>query len=515
MGDDNAAETEAVLPAGESRDQPPRSEPADQGGLNGRLAFAIAAGAFGSAFQHGYNTGVLNAPQALIMAWVQKCENPNATLPITRPPFEITDGEPGEVLCEMSETEVTLIWAWIVAIFCVGGMIGGSIVGVVAGRLGRKGGLLLNNVLVLLAGLSMISAKYLNSYELIIIGRFLIGVNSGLNAGLAPMYLSEISPTSLRGAVGTVYQLIITISILLSQVLGMKNILGNEAGWPWLLGLTVVPGILQVIFLPFCPESPKFLLLDRDDQERSNSALTWLRGRIDVHEEMDEMRVEQESMKLVPKVTLLEMVKNSSLRQPLIIAVMMMLAQQLSGINAAIFFSTSIFLSAGLDESASQSATLAMGGMNVAMTVISLIMIEKAGRKTLMITGLCVMFITTTLLLICLVVAKSVPWLSYVSIVMVIGFVVGFATGPGSIPWFFVTELFNQSGRPIATSIAVAVNWSANFLVGLGFAPLQLAIGPYVFIIFIIIQFFFIAYVWFKVPETKNRTIEEITALFR
>lgn len=106
-------------------------------GLNGRLAFAIAAGAFGSAFQHGYNTGVLNAPQALIMAWVQKCENPNETLPTTRPPFEVTDGEPGEVLCQMSETEVTLIWAWIVAIFCVGGMIGGSIVGVVAGRLGR------------------------------------------------------------------------------------------------------------------------------------------------------------------------------------------------------------------------------------------------------------------------------------------------------------------------------------------------------------------------------------------
>ena len=105
--------------------------------------------------------------------------------------------------------------------------------------------------------------------------------------------------------------------------------------------------------------------------------------------------------------------------------------------------------------------------------------------------------------------------MSYVAIIAVIMFVVGFATGPGSIPWFFVTELFAQSGRPTATSIAVTVNWSANFLVGLGFAPLQQVMGAYVFVIFMIIQLFFIVYVYFVVPETKNRTTEEITAIFR
>ena len=111
----------------------------------------------------------------------------------------------------------------------------------------RKGGLLLNNILVAIAGACLLGAKYLDSYHILIAGRLLIGINSGLNAGLAPMYLSEVSPTSLRGAVGTVYQLIITISILLSQVLGMNNMLGNEDGWPFLLGLTVIPGIIQVL----------------------------------------------------------------------------------------------------------------------------------------------------------------------------------------------------------------------------------------------------------------------------
>merc|ERR1712117_529087 len=335
------------------------------------------------------------------------------------------------------------------------------------------------------------------------------------NAGLAPMYLAEISPTSLRGALGTVYQLIITMSILLSQVLGMGSLLGTPDGWPWLLAMTAVPAIFQIATLPFCPESPKYLLLDKDDEHGAEEALQWLRGTIEVHDEMDEMKQEQESMKLVPKVTLKEMLVNSSLRKPLIIAMMMMLAQQLSGINCAIFYSTNIFKEAGLNPTQSQSATLGMGAMNVAMTFVSLALIEKAGRKVLMLSGLSLMIGMTILLLASLLTFTTVPAMSYVAVVAVITFVVGFATGPGSIPWFFVTELFAQSGRPTATSIAVVVNWTANFLVGLGFAPLQEVMGAYVFVIFMIIQLFFIVYVYFVVPETKNRTTEEITAIFR
>jgi len=475
-------------------------------GLNPRIAFAIAAGAIGSSFQHGYNTGVLNAPQGVMTEWLklQICDDTSEL-----------DEEAAASSAATCHRDATLIWSWIVAIFCIGGMMGGSLVGVVSSRLGRKGGLLLNNVLVVVATLLMGLAKTANSFQMLIAGRLVIGINSGLNAGLAPMYLAEISPVALRGALGTVYQLIITLSILISQVLGMNNVLGTEEGWPWLLALTAVPAILQLATLPFCPESPKYLLLDKDDEMAANSALSWLRGTIEVHDEMDEMKQEQESMKLVPKVTLKEMLTNGSLRQPLIIAMMMMLAQQLSGINCAIFYSTEIFKNAGLDAQDSQSATLGMGSMNVLMTFVSLVLIEKAGRKTLMVIGLSVMFLMTTLLLSALLTFTSVPAMSYVAIVSVILFVVGFATGPGSIPWFFVTELFAQSGRPTATSIAVTVNWSANFLVGLGFAPLQEVMGAYVFVIFMVIQLFFIVYVAFVVPETKNRTTEEITAQFR
>ena len=126
-----------------------------------------------------------------------------------------------------------------------------------------------------IGGVFLFAAKYANSWEILAVGRLIIGVNAGLNAGISPMYLSEISPTALRGAVGTVYQLIITISILISQVLGMNNVLGNEAGWPFLLGLTIIPGILQLITLPFCPESPKYLLLEKNNSEDATKALEW------------------------------------------------------------------------------------------------------------------------------------------------------------------------------------------------------------------------------------------------
>ncbi|XP_054001949.1 solute carrier family 2, facilitated glucose transporter member 1-like isoform X6 [Hylaeus anthracinus] len=465
-------------------------------GLNGRLAFAIAAAALGSSFQHGYNTGVVNAPQQLIENWISELK-------------ENRTGRPTQ------QSEVTIIWAIAVSIFCVGGMIGGSLVGWVADRFGRKGGLLLNNILVLLTVIFEGSAKAAKSYEMIVIGRFIIGINAGLNAGLAPMYLAEISPIHLRGAVGTVYQLVITMSILVSQVLGLEQILGTDEYWPLLLCLTIVPAIFQVATLPLCPESPKYLLVTKGKDMEAQRGLTWLRGTIEVHDEMEQMRAEYESMKLVPKVTLKELFVNSALRIPLIIALMVMFAQQLSGINAVMFFSTKIFMMAQLDKFAAQIATMIVGTVNVLMTFVSLILVEKAGRKQLLLVGFSGLFIATVLLTICLAFAASSSAAAYFSILLVVMFVALFATGPGSIPWFLVSELFNQSARPAATSVAIAVNWTANFIVSIGFLPLQEALGAYVFIIFAALQAFFICFIYKKVPETKNKTIEEISSLFR
>ncbi|GLV38604.1 Glucose transporter 1 [Carabus blaptoides fortunei] len=466
--------------------------------FNLRLVFAIAAAALSSAFQHGYNTGVVNAPQQLIKDWISDIELNRTDV---RPP----------------ETRVTLIWSIAVSIFCAGGMIGGAITGLIADRFGRKGGLLLNNANVIVATIFEGAAKSAGSYEMLIVGRFIIGINCGLNAGLVPMYLAEISPLNLRGAVGTVYQLVITISILVSQILGLESVLGTQTQWPVLLAIAVVPALLQLATLPLCPESPKYLLLTRGQELEAQRALSWLRGSIEVHDEMEEMRSEYESMKLVPKVTLRELITNNALRIPLIISLAIMVAQQLSGINAVIFYSTEIFKTAKLTETTAQYATLGIGVINVFMTVVSLVLVEKCGRRSLLFVGFLGMCIDTVLLTITLMYAGNPEslWVSYLAIVLVLIFIVMFATGPGSIPWFLVSELFSQSARPAATSLAVAVNWTANFMVGLGFLPLQEVMGPYVFIIFAILQALTVLFIWKKVPETKNKTMEEISSMFR
>ncbi|XP_066251238.1 solute carrier family 2, facilitated glucose transporter member 3-like isoform X1 [Euwallacea similis] len=466
-----------------------------QSGFNGRLAFAIAASALGSSFQHGYNTGVLNNPQKIIEAWINNTMVGRGQVP--------------------SQESITLVFSLMVAIFCVGGMIGGAITGFVAERFGRKNGLLLNNILVLLAVIAMSSAKAAASYELIILGRFLIGINSGLNAGLAPMYLAEISPVNLRGAVGTVYQLVITISILIAQIVSLKSVLGTAEHWPTLLALTIIPAIFQLATLPFCPESPKYLLLSRGLELRSQKALSWLRGTLDVHEEMDGMRAEADAMKLVPKVTIRELISNSALRIPLVISLTVMIAQQLSGINAVMFFSSQIFQMAGLNDENATYATLGMGGINVLMTIVSLFLVEKAGRKTLLLIGFGGMAIDTALLTISMLFADKSRAAGIICVILVLVYVIMFASGPGSIPWFLVSELFNQAARPTASALAVCLNWTANFLVGLAFLPLAVALGPYVFIIFVALQLLFLLFIYKKVPETKNKSLEEIAAMFR
>lgn len=466
-------------------------------GFNGKLVFAITAAALGSSFQHGYNTGVLNNPQQLIETWMS----------------DVIANRTGE---EPPKATITMIWSIAVAIFCVGGMIGGVLTGTIADRFGRKGGLLWNNILVILAVILESAARDARSYEMIIAGRFVIGINSGLNAGLAPMYLAEISPVHLRGAVGTVYQLVITISILIAQVLGLGNILGTEDGWPLLLGITLIPALFQLGTLPFCPETPKYLLVTQGEDELAQESLRWFRGdAISVQEEVDEMRAEYEASKTVPKVTMKELINNAALRIPLIIALTIMVAQQLSGINAVMFYSTKIFKMAGLTEESAGYATMGMGSINVLMTIVSLILVEKAGRKTLLLVGFVGMTIDTALLTIAMLFANSSVIISYICIILVFVFVIMFATGPGSIPWFLVNELFNQSARPAAASLAVAINWAANFLVGLGFLPLQEVLGPYVFIIFVVILFLNSIFIYKKVPETKNKTIEEISVMFR
>ncbi|XP_041944481.1 solute carrier family 2, facilitated glucose transporter member 1 [Alosa sapidissima] len=467
----------------------------DSGGKQVTLQLLLAVGtAVIGSLQFGYNTGVINAPELIIKAFYNETWFDRYETPIT-------------------ETNLITLWSVSVSMFSVGGIFGSFSVGVFVNRFGRRNSMFMANVLAFISAALMGFSKLAASWEMLIIGRFVVGLYSGLSTGFVPMYVGEVSPTALRGALGTLHQLGIVTGILIAQVFGMESIMGNAAFWPLLLGFTVVPAVAQCCLLPFCPESPRFLLINRNEENKAKNVLKKLRGTSDVSADMQEMKEESRQMMREKKVTIPELFRSPLYRQPMIIAIMLQLSQQLSGINAVFYYSTSIFKKAGVSQPV--YATIGAGVVNTAFTVVSLFVVERAGRRSLHMLGLIGMAGSAVLMTIALALLNKLKWMSYVSIVAIFGFVAFFEIGPGPIPWFIVAELFSQGPRPSAMAVAGFCNWTANFIVGMGFQYVEAVCGPYVFVIFTILLLFFFVFTYFKVPETKGRTFDEISAGFR
>lgn len=464
-------------------------------GLTLFLSYAILAAVLGM-LQFGYNTGVINAPEVNIENFMK----------------DVYKDRYGE---DISDDYVKRLYSVAVSIFAIGGMLGGFSGGIIANRFGRKGGLLLNNVLGIVGGCLMGFTKMAHSYEMLFFGRFIIGVNCGLNTSLVPMYISEIAPLNLRGGLGTVNQLAVTVGLLVSQVLGIEQILGTDEGWPVLLLLAICPAILQLLLLPVCPESPRYLLITKQWEEEARKALRRLRASNQVEEDIEEMRAEERAQQAESRISMTELICSPTLRAPLIIGVVMQLSQQLSGINAVFYYSTNLYTSSGLTEESAKFATIGIGSIMVVMTLVSIPLMDRTGRRTLHLYGLGGMFIFSIFITISFLIKEMIDWMSYLSVVSTLFFVVFFAVGPGSIPWMITAELFSQGPRPAAMSIAVLVNWIANFVVGIGFPSMKTSLENYTFLPFSAFLAIFWIFTYKQVPETKNKTFEEILALFR
>nr|XP_014290180.1 glucose transporter type 1 isoform X8 [Halyomorpha halys] len=464
-------------------------------GLTFFLSYTILASMLGM-LQFGYNTGVINAPENNIEKFMQDV-------------YRYRNNK------DLHLDSAKLMYSFAVSIFAIGGMIGGFIGGMVANKFGRKGGLLMNNILGIGGAVLMGFAKVAHSYEMLFFGRFIIGVNCGLNTSLVPMYISEIAPLNLRGGLGTVNQLAVTVGLLISQVLGIDEILGTDDGWPVLLGLAICPAILQLILLPICPESPRYLLITKQWEEEARKALRRLRASNQVEEDIEEMRAEQRAQQSESTISISELICSPTLRAPLIISVVMQLSQQLSGINAVFYYSTGLFVTSGLSEETAKDMTIGIGAIMVIMTLVTIPLMDRMGRRTLHLYGLGGMFIFSIFITISFLIKEMIDWMSYLSVVSTLMFVVFFALGPGSIPWLITAELFSQGPRPTAMSIAVLVNWLANFLVGIGFPTMQASLENYTFLPFSVLLAGFWIFTYKRVPETKNKTFEEILVLFR
>uniref|UniRef100_A0AAX7T5J2 Solute carrier family 2, facilitated glucose transporter member 1 n=1 Tax=Astatotilapia calliptera TaxID=8154 RepID=A0AAX7T5J2_ASTCA len=453
------------------------------------LLMSVGTAVIGS-LQFGYNTGVINAPQEVIENFINQTWYHRYNEPIPK-------------------SSLTAVWSIAVSVFSVGGIFGSFSVGLFVNRLGRRNSMLMANILAFISAVLMGFSKMAKSWEMLIVGRFVVGLYCGLSTGFVPMYVGEISPTALRGALGTLHQLGIVIGILIAQIFGLEVIMGNENLWPLLLAFLFIPAVIQCVLLPLCPESPRFLLINKNEENKAKCVLKKLRGTTDVSADMQEMKEESRQMMREKKVTILELFRSPLYRQPLLIAVMLQLSQQLSGINAIFYYSTSIFAKAGVEQPV--YATIG-AGVHVYGTLTFLLI---SLCLSLHLLGLLGMAGSAILMTIAMALLEQLKWMSYVSIVAIFAFVAFFEIGPGPIPWFIVAELFSQGPRPSAIAVAGFSNWTANFIVGMGFQYGASACGPYVFVIFTVLLVIFFIFTYFKVPETKGRTFDDIAAGFR
>uniref|UniRef100_A0A8D0BRW3 Solute carrier family 2, facilitated glucose transporter member 5 n=1 Tax=Salvator merianae TaxID=96440 RepID=A0A8D0BRW3_SALMN len=464
-----------------------------KGRLTPVLASVALVAAFGSSFQYGYNVSVINSPELFMKDFY------NETY------YERT-GEP------MDDSLMTALWALTVSFFPLGGYFGSLMVGPMVNKCGRKGTLLINNVFSIVPAILMGISRVAKTFEVIIVCRIVIGICAGLSSNVVPMYLGEMSPKNLRGAMGVIPQLFITVGILVAQILGMRMILGSAEGWPILLGLTGIPAALQLLLLPFFPESPRYLLIQKGDEEGARAALKRLRGWDDVEDEIEEMRQEDEAEKAEGRMSIITLLTYRGLRWQVISIVVMMMGQQLSGINAIYYYADSIYRKAGISESDVQFATVGTGAVNVAITLLAVFVVEALGRRILLLAGFGICCVGCAVLTVALNL-KTISWMPYLSITCIISYVIGHAIGASPIPSVMIIEMFLQSSRPAAFMVGGSVHWLSNFTVGLVFTYMEQGLGPYCFLIFCGICLATVIYIFLIVPETKNKTFMEINQI--
>ncbi|XP_074655073.1 solute carrier family 2, facilitated glucose transporter member 1-like isoform X2 [Tubulanus polymorphus] len=415
----------------------------------GRLTISLAITAFvtvlGSSFPHGYNTGVLNIQEKYIKTFINESWIPADTNP--------------------SNDAINMVWSVINSIYLAAGCIGALSAGWLANKFGRKKSLIGLHVFGIVGSMMFALCRYANSYIVVIIARFLVGIACGAETGLVPMYLTEISPINIRGAMGVLHQLALTSGIFVAQIFGLNAIL----------------------------------------------ALKFFRGpQHDVTTDIQEMELEAHQMEQEPPWTFSHLFATKELRLQLVLVSCLALAQQLSGINVVFYYSTGVFRDAQIPDEYTQYATLSTGFINVLMTGISVPLMEKSGRRPLLLSGMVLMIMSASVIVLCLGLQHIATWLSYLTILCMILFVIGFAIGLGSIPQFIGAELFKQGPRPPAMSFAGMLNWLANFLVAMLFPIMQSAMMQYVFLVFIAITVLFVICVWQLLPETKNKSYDEI-----
>lgn len=388
----------------------------------------------------------------------------------------------------------------------LGALVAASVAGPISDRFGRRRVLMAAAALFVVGALA---AAAITAIWMLVGARFVLGLSIGLAAVAAPLYIAECAPLEKRGAMVSTYQLAITVGILASYLSGLAVEDETRSGaWRVMFGLGVVPGVLFLAGLALLPESPRWLVRHDRPVDAKASLARLRKADADVEGEVAEMvrAVKAEAHQRVGYGALLE----PAVRPALIVGVGLYFLQQLSGINAVIYYAPEIFGQAGFDGSKIQMlATISVGVVNVAATVLAMFLIDRVGRRPLMVTGLLGAAVTLLAIALAVVFPEAVP--SWLIIAMLLLYIASFAVAIGPLPHLLMSEIYPLRVRGPGMSMASLGNWGFNFLVVFTF-PLMLA-GPglaFTFTVFAVICLGGIVFTLTRVPETTGHSLEAI-----
>jgi len=336
-------------------------------------------------------------------------------------------------------------------------------------------------------------------------GRFIVGIAIGMASYIAPLYISEIAPAKNRGALVILNTITVTGGMVVAYLVDLS--FGNSGAWRWMLGIGVIPALFLFVGLLFLPHSPRWMA-QQGWLQRARYILDKIRPKHEVENEIEEIQksLEAESNQNWKKLFSRPFIK------VLLLGCFLAALQQFTGINTILYYAPMIFKLSGFQSNtAALIATLGMGLTNFVMTIVAMWLVDKVGRRKLLLTGLSVMSLSLIATSIAFHLNLSLSLSKYILFLSLIFFIAFYALSIGCLFWLIISEIYPLKVRGLAMSLATLCNWGSNLLVAITFLSFLNYFGKAnTFGLYALISLVSVFICYFFVPETKNISLEKI-----
>ncbi|MCD2195746.1 sugar porter family MFS transporter [Actinomycetospora endophytica] len=402
-----------------------------------------------------------------------------------------------------------LLKGCVVSGLLVGAMLGAGLSGRLADSLGRRRLIFAGGVVFVVGTLG----AALGVSALMLVGfRFVMGIGVGIISVVVPMYLSELAPKEIRGRLTSLMQLLVTIGIFLAYVTDYA--FSDSHGWRWMIGIGVIPAVLLAVGIYTQPESPRWLAAHKTGGEAdARIVLTRLRGSQEAaDEELAEIRESVASEARQTEPVRLRSLLGPRLRPIFVVGMLLVFFQNFVGINTIIYYAPTLLTNVGFGTSNAILANVAIGAVNMVMTLPGMYLIDRAGRRPLLrwgALGMCGAMILLTVTNLAGLGQGSL--LLTLTLVGIIVYIASFSISWGPVQWVALPELFPLRIRATGVAVCVTFNWLFNMAVALAFPSLLDIFGAgWNFLFFAVMTFLAFVFVQRLLPETKGRSLEQI-----